>query len=220
MDRVDVYNKHLYTKDYHSLQHSPDIQRLIKSECFGNSAGVHPYYRIYCLQQAKIDGLYMEFGVYQGNSINQMVDYLPPGKVFYGFDSFEGLPESWYDNSIYTKGCFDLKGELPQVKSNIKLIKGWFEDTLEDFLKTHEENVAFMHIDCDLYSSTKYVLTTLKDRIVPGSIIAFDEYHNCCEWEKHEYKATQEFFQETGKTYDYLAHSDRSTAAIIVTGGK
>ena len=53
--------------------------------------------------------------------------------------------------------------------------------------------VAFIHVDCDLYSSTKTIFSLLSDRIVPGTIILFDEYFNYPNWQQHEYKALQEF---------------------------
>ena len=51
----------------------------------------------------------------------------------YGFDSFKGLPEKqrdWYD-----KGSFNRNGNLPKVNSNVKLIKGWFNETLMKFIQ-------------------------------------------------------------------------------------
>ena len=40
------------------------------------------------------DGLFLEFGVYKGTSIN-FISSLIPDKKIYGFDSFGGLPEEW-----------------------------------------------------------------------------------------------------------------------------
>ena len=51
-----------------------------------------------------IDGLVMEFGVYQGESIAQLASILP-SKMIHGFDSFEGLPEDWRFG--FKKGHFD-----------------------------------------------------------------------------------------------------------------
>ena len=60
--------------------------------------------------------------------------------------------------------------------------KIWF---YHDHIKTHKsvdldnlENIALVHIDCDLYSSTKYVLDTLKKNIDNNCIIVFDEIVN------------------------------------------
>jgi hypothetical protein len=45
------------------------------------------------IEQVEIPGLYCEFGVYRGETIN-FIASLVKGEVR-GFDSFEGLPEDW-----------------------------------------------------------------------------------------------------------------------------
>ena len=51
-----------------------------------------------------------------------------PGTTWYGFDSFEGLPEAW---TLGAKaGAFSIGGNLPPVRGNVRLTKGFFEDTL------------------------------------------------------------------------------------------
>lgn len=121
----------------------------------------------------KVKGLYLEFGVYNGKSINDFIATLNPDKQIYGFDSFEGLPEDYTDS--IKKNVFTTK--IPKVRDNVSLISGWFNDTLEPFLKDHKEKIAFLHMDADLYSSTKYVLSTLikEKRIQKDTVIQFDE---------------------------------------------
>ena len=74
-----------------------------------------------------------------------------------------------------------------------------------------------MHIDCDLYESTRYVLAQLADRIVPGTVIVFDEYINFPGWQKDEYRAFREFTETTGKCYRYLGQvpSHQQVAVVI-----
>lgn len=148
------------------------------------------------------NSLFLEFGVFEGESINFCAD-LVKEKCFYGFDSFEGLPELW--GGKLAKGAFDLQGNLPSVKDNVKLIKGWYNETLPPFLKEITGDIAFLHIDCDLYSSTKTVFNAIHDRIKPKTIIVFDEYFNYPNWQKHEYKAFQEFVTMYNVKYEYLA---------------
>ena len=76
------------------------------------------------------DGLVMEFGVFQGSTANQISRYLPNATI-YGFDSFQGLPEDWDIGSGRTapKEAFDMRGGLPNVMSNVKLVKGFYNDT-------------------------------------------------------------------------------------------
>ncbi len=156
-----------------------------------------------CLQnEIAKNGLFLEFGVFQGESINFCAD-LAPKKKFIGFDSFEGLPETWGGKEA--KGHFDLQGKLPPVSKNVKLEKGWFNESLPKYLEKNTHDVAFLHIDCDLYSSTKTIFEKLANRIKIGTVIVFDEYFNYPNWQKHEFKAFQEFVQEHNVKYEYLA---------------
>ncbi len=141
---------------------------------------------------ATVDGLWLEFGVYTGTSINAMAKFA--GRTVYGFDSFKGLPEDWRADK--PRGRYSLDGALPKVAGNVDLIPGWFEETLPAFLAERDEPAALIHIDCDLYSSTHTVLTLLRERMVPGTILVFDELFNYPGYEQHEIKAFYEFLRE------------------------
>lgn len=52
-------------------------------------------------------------------------------------------------------------------------MKGWFDETLPKFAAEVEGPAAFLHVDCDLYSSTRTVFEALGDRVVPGTVIVF-----------------------------------------------
>jgi hypothetical protein len=144
--------------------------------------------------------MYLEFGVATGNSINCIADRVKSD--VHGFDSFEGLPEEWIDG--VGKGNFSSDGAMPEVRSNVVLHKGWFNETVPDFSEMHREPIAFLHVDSDLYSSAKTIFTHLGDRIVPGTVIQFDEYFNYPGWKNHEYKAFQELVAEKQLTYEYI----------------
>ena len=158
-------------------------------------------------------GLYLEFGVYKGSSIN-FISATFPDKIIYGFDSFEGLPENWrYDAQ---KDFFNVNGFLPQVNKNVRLVKGWFNETLPEFVKVHREPCAFIHVDCDLYSSTKTIFDNLKNQIVSGTVIAFDEYFNYPGWQEGEHKAFMEFVAENNLEFDYIARTDYEQVAVKI----
>ena len=152
--------------------------------------------------QHKEDTLWLEFGVASGNTINYISKFT--NNTVYGFDSFEGLPEKWRDG--IEKGFFSRNGILPQVNSNVKLIKGWFNETLVDFIKIQNKKISFIHIDCDLYSSTKYVLDTLINYIDNNCIIIFDELVNYpgFDGDNGELKAFYEFITENNVDYEWI----------------
>lgn len=164
----------------------------------------------YALNAVNIEGIYLEFGVYSGRSINFFSNYKKDVK-FYGFDSFEGLSEDW--RTGFPKGIF--KCNEPDVNENVTLIKGYFENTLPDFVSEHKEVCTFVHIDCDLYSSAKVVFDCLKQKIVRGTIIIFDEYFNYPDWQNGEYKAFQEFVSENKISYEYIAYRDTHEQVVV-----
>ena len=174
------------------------IQNMPKVHYFKNNLDLLTY----ALKQVTIDGLYLEFGVYSGKTINH-ISNIVSDKTVYGFDSFEGLPEDW--RSGFEEGIFKV-AELPFVNKNVTLIKGWFNDTLPEFVMNNKKSCAFIHVDCDLYSSTKTIFDSLKTIIVPGTIIVFDEYFNYPNWQEHEFKAFQEFINSQNLGYEYIGY--------------
>jgi Macrocin-O-methyltransferase (TylF) len=166
----------------------------------------------YALEHVRREGLYLEFGVWGGNSINLIAERI--SEVIHGFDSFEGLPEDWIEG--YEKGAFSTQGQLPPVRDNVQLHVGWFDKVLPTFMQKYTDDIAFMHVDCDLYSSTETIFSCLGDRIKPGCVIVFDEYFNCPNWKENEYKAFQEFVQRKGLKYKYLCYCDRGINAAVI----
>ncbi len=155
----------------------------------------------YCVKNAP-KGAVLEFGVADGGSIAEIASVYK-GTV-HGFDSFEGLPEDWSGHTE-AAGTFDRGGTLPKVPKNVELHKGWFSDTIPVWKAAHPDPVGFLHMDCDIYSSTRDVLALMKDRLRPGTIIKFDEYFNYPNWQKHEFRAWAEFVAEHGVEYRYIA---------------
>lgn len=147
-------------------------------------------------------GLVLEFGVRFGNTIRQIASLAH--QQVYGFDSFEGLPEVWHHEP---KGSYTTRGEIPAVPANVELIAGWFDDTLPGFLEKHPGPARLINVDCDIYSSTRTVLDLLAPRIVPGTVIVFDEYIGNEHWREDEFKAFQEAVARYGWEYEYLCFS-------------
>ena len=185
----------------------------------------HETFHSCCGDLVKLDGLWMEFGVFTGRSLEQFSRKAP--NEIYGFDSFEGLPEYW--DSDNPKGCYSLGGKIPPGyivgdnhsmfdsnlpqnwkpwPKNVKLVKGLFSETLPKFLEKFEGDAAFVHIDGDLYSSAKDVLDNLKLRFKTGSIVVFDEILDYPEYREHEIKAFAEFLLETGFGYKPLLYQN------------
>jgi len=164
------------------------------------------------LEHISAKGLILEFGVYKGDSLLNIA--YQTDRTVYGFDSFEGVPEDWTHSQ--KKGRFSTDGELPSVTAdNIEFVKGWFADTIPPFLKRHEDDVAFIHIDCDIYPSTKTVLTMFTGRIKPGTVLLFDEFFNYPGWQRHEVRAFDEFINDTGYSFEYLGFVSTDCSVAI-----
>jgi hypothetical protein len=169
------------------------------------------------IESSKNDGLFLEFGVYYGESIKYLSSLT--NNTFYGFDSFEGLPENW--GNWMRKGAFKIGKKPPNIESDkIKIVEGLFGDTLDDFVKEHTQNISFIHIDCDLYSSTKTIFDKMKTRFVSGTVILFDELINYPDYLDHEIKAFAEFLEDNTFEIECLGNSfndnNKERAAFIL----
>jgi len=167
----------------------------------------------YALKAAEVDGHYLEFGVFTGGTMRFIAGRVGARKV-HGFDSFEGLPQDWGGFNLGRR-AFDVRGKLPRVPANVELHRGWFDDSLPPWLAANPGPVAFIHVDCDLYSSTRTIFQSLGDRIVSGTVILFDEYFNYPNWEKHEFKAFQELVAERQMKYTYLGYARQQVVVRI-----
>ena len=165
--------------------------------------------------KTEVEGLCLEFGVYDGSSLNHFAS-VRPDLTWYGFDSFEGLQEDW-KGGMMARGAFSLGGKLPETKKNVVLIKGWFKNTLPNFLLSKNKLISFMHIDCDTYESTKEILNIIgKDRLTNGTRILFDEYLSYIGWKEGEFKAWQEFVLENKIKYKYEMFGRRQALIKIL----
>lgn len=156
------------------------------------------------LKMNKVEGDYAEFGVFQGGS---MISAYHFSKVhgldmkFYGFDSFKGFPKPLEEekNVQWKEGDYacsqkEVERLLISFKIPFKLIKGWYKDTLKG--KYGINKLAFVHIDCDFYSSTKLVLKFIEPYLQNGTIILFDDYNVFLGNYKYGEKRAFEEFQD------------------------
>jgi len=169
----------------------------------------------YGLKIAPSGGLALEFGVWSGSTLRIIASARGSTGSVYGFDSFEGLPQAW--RTGFPAGSFPAD-ELPDVPG-AELVVGLFSDTLPTFFAEHDGPVAFVHVDCDLYSSTVMVLEHVGPRLRPGSVIVFDEFFNYPGWQEHEHLAWTEYVERTGVRFSYEGYTqDNEQVVVRVTG--
>lgn len=132
---------------------------------------------------------YIEFGVAGGHSFKWWLEQNKNAdSTFYGFDTFDGLPEDW---GPFKKGSFTNNNAVPEINdARGKFYTGLFQQTVPTFvneLDNSKRNVLMM--DADLYSATLYALTSLAPYLKKGDIIFFDEFVV----PTHEFKAYSDF---------------------------
>lgn len=158
----------------------------------------------------------LEFGVFNGKSINYMSE-VRPDNLFFGFDSFEGLPENY--GKIVPAGHFKTNFEKLKFNRNVRIQKGIFEETIPKFLEEKKDlltKIKFIHIDCDIYSSTKTVLNLLSDIIISNKcLLLFDEFYNHTEFENHEFLAFLEWVNSHSVDFKILGRNIRHQQALI-----
>lgn len=193
-DLLEKINKNLVDEIFEYFK-----DHFKKSVLFRNDSSIREYaIQTSLLNDKNKEYYYLEFGVYKGESANFFSKFV---NKLYCFDSFEGLKEDWLGMFDRAKTTFNLNKKVPNLNSNIQLIEGWVEETLDDFLKKHNPKINFVHFDMDTYSPTKFTLEKIKPYLVKNCILIFDQLYNFVGWREGEFKALKEVFNDNELKY-------------------
>lgn len=143
---------------------------------------------------------YFEFGVCGGHSFKWWLDQnTNADSKFYGFDTFEGLPENF---GPFAKGSMAVALESLNITDpRASFYKGLFQDTLVPFLETYKsEKRKLFHMDADLFSATIFSLSQLYRFFNDGDILLFDEFAV----PKHEFMAFKIFTESFYVNYEVI----------------
>jgi O-methyltransferase len=160
--------------------------------------------------KSKQNIVYLEFGVFQGASIRYFSEInASPDTRFYGFDSFEGLPEDWRltGGSVVAKGSFDVSGNIPKIDdSRVHFVKGIFQNTLIPFLEEHanilRDSPKIVHLDADLYSSELFCLSQVYRCLRNGDVVFFDDFFVA----EHDFRALMDWSKSHLIDLKMIAH--------------
>ena len=110
-------------------------------------------------------------------------------RKIYGFDTFNKFPSQKRKDDKKLRKNFTKDAGNPITKKklneilmdkkfeNFELIEGDVLKTLDKFLKKNPNlKISLLHLDMDVYNSTKFVINKLKDKIVKKGIILIDDY--------------------------------------------
>jgi hypothetical protein len=151
-----------------------------------------------------IPGIICEFGIWWGQSLvlfeNLRAVYEPYNHTRHvvGFDTFvgySGISEADKRSTTIDEGVYGVPDnyeeylkallnfhEQENVMSHVhkhELVKGDAVETTPQYFDGHPEAlVALAFFDMALYEPTKAALQAIRPRLVPGSVVAFDELNN------------------------------------------
>ena len=157
-----------------------------------------------CSHFEKVDGDYVECGVWRGGMSAAIAEVLGSDRQFHLFDSFQGLPTAKdidgaealaWQRDITSPGYFDnCRAEESYVLSAMKLAghkkyqihPGWFDKTIPQF---GNHPIAILRLDGDWYDSTWVCMEYLFPKVIDGGIVLLDDYYTWdgCAKAVHDY---------------------------------
>lgn len=143
---------------------------------------------------------YFEFGVCGGSSFKWwLANNTNSDSLFYGFDTFEGLPEAF---GGFGKGTMAFAMESLDIHDQrASFYKGLFQDTLIPFLDSYTNaKRKVIHMDADIFSATIFSLSQLYRFLNDGDIILFDEFAV----PTHEFRAFKIFTESFYINYEVI----------------
>lgn len=169
----------------------------------------------HCLGLIEADsrGWAVEFGTGTGATTRMIAKRLP----VISFDSFQGLPEDWRPD--FPAGRF-AEQEMPRDIPGATIVPGWFMDTVPDY--DWPDDLALVHFDADLYSSTLTCLSSIGPFIKPGCILVFDEFHGFTDDLMGDVPGEQQAWREYAEAVEFewdVIGRGREQWAIQITKG-
>jgi hypothetical protein len=179
------------------------------------------WYEVYKHLQGQ-PGCIGQFGVRWGrelalfDSLRSIYEPYNHSRKILGFDTFKGYTSisdadgkaaQLFDGNLNTlsnystrlKKILEFRQELsvnPQIKK-FELLEGPVTDTLKPYLAQNPETTfSLIHLDFNLYKPTSFVLNSVTDHVMPGTIVVFDEL--CCPALPGETRAFREFKDQYG----------------------
>ena len=133
------------------------------------------------LKTQKLPGAIAELGVYRGGSA-KLISLLKGEKELHLFDTFGGMPSVRPDVDLHAAGDFaDTSLEAVQQYlsgfKNVFFHQGFFPDSAKE-LGTQPISFSLVHLDADIYQSTKAGLEFFYPRMVKGGILISHDYRN------------------------------------------
>lgn len=207
--------------DKEKFEEARTIFKIMPYSLVGPAGLSQTYNLVAEIIKKNLQGDLVECGVAQGGCSALMAlkafEKNENGRRIWLFDSFEGLPEPTAKDSgsfirpLDRGSCLGTYEEVENLlfsnlkidRKNVKMVKGWFEETLPKY-KNEINEISFLRIDADWYESVKCCLENLYDNVINGGFIVIDDYGTC----SGAKKALDEFLERRGLEVN-LTHDGR-----------
>lgn len=186
-----------------------------------------------------IHGMVMEFGTRWGqnlalfSALRGIYEPFNRHRLLVGFDTFSGFPTVTPpdgDDDIMKAGAIGVTADYVEYLARLmeyheqenpvshlkkfELRAGDATVEIDRFLAEHPETiVALAYFDFDLYEPTKKCLERIKDRLVKGSVVAFDEL--CDADAPGETTALQEVFGLNQVRLQRMSRTSRTSYFVV-----
>jgi O-methyltransferase len=134
-------------------------------------------------QAARLDGEFVECGVFRGGTALLAANTLAPrsdlgGRRLHLFDSFEGMPDDATGTDRFRRGDFHTTSADEVAKRLAphpftKIHVGFIPQT---FGPASLGPVAWAHVDVDMATTVRNCIAHLYPRLVPCGVMIFDDY--------------------------------------------
>ena len=132
--------------------------------------------------RSRSPGAMAEVGV-AGGGTAKLICAAAGGKEFFGFDTFSGLPpvqkrDTHWGVRFFKEHQFAADEESAREYlapfANVHLVRGLFPESATDL---QEKTFGFVHLDADLYESTRDGLRFFWPRMTSGGVILIHDAH-------------------------------------------
>jgi len=119
-----------------------------------------------------------ELGCYRGGC-SKLISITDPIRKLNVFDTFAGLPSGESDGHSQGEFAADFDDVSSYLSGlNVELHRGFFPTTASGLSDT---KFSFVHLDGDLYQTTRDALAFFAPKMIAGGIVVFDDWkwQNC-----------------------------------------
>jgi hypothetical protein len=195
---IPAYIYYYLTCNKEATQRIEIVQKVLGHTMVSRLGVLNTYNITY--RALELEGCFVECGVARGGCsavMSMIARNEGNNRKMWMFDSYEGLPPQTDKDGVqksirhknrhandlatgYCLGTYDevhdwLFNELKLSKDNVKMVKGWFNETLPAYKNTIGD-IAVLRLDGDWYESTKCCLENLYGNLVQGGYVIIDDY--------------------------------------------